>query len=268
MNKLSFLLIPFLGLISCNQSNSTKKEVIEYKNKGHELVAQMINKVGKLEDLRTKKDVRYTYRYETPDGKVDISTEKYIFNGELSYGRYYRHDRTFPELEGDIEMAYDGKEYWAKADGEPIEDSVKIDIVKFKRPTNFYWFAMFQKLLSPGVNYEYLGEERVNNKDYEIVKITYDSKNDKPTDIYQLYINKDTHVVDHFLFTVADYGVMDTPFLMQLEYEKIDGMLIPTKRRYKKSNWDAEVTDAPWILVNWTDVKFNNGFTKEDFQKN
>ncbi|XOV66147.1 MAG: hypothetical protein ACFHU9_10970 [Fluviicola sp.] len=267
MNKLSFLLIPFLGLISCNESTSTIEEKISYKNKGHELVAKMTEKVGRYKDLREKKDVTYTYRYETPDGKVDLSTEKYLFNGELSYARYHRHDRTFPESDGDIEMAYDGKEYWLKLGNELVSDPLKIDVVKFKRPTNFYWFAMFQKLLSPGVNYEYLGEKQLNNTAYEIVKITYESKNDKPTDIYQLYINKETHLVDQFLFTVVDYDIVDTPFLMKLEYEKIEGMLIPTKRRYKKSTWDAVVTDEPWILVNWTDIKFNNGLTKEDFHK-
>lgn len=54
---------------------------------------------------------------------------------------------------------------------------------------------------------------------------------------------------------------------MQLEYEQIDGMLIPTKRQYKKSTWNAAISDAPWILVTWSDIKFNNGLKKMDFKK-
>jgi len=267
MKRITFIIATAIALVSCTETNQPEEETVTYQNKGHELVAEMSEKVGKHEDLRAKKDVIYTYRYETPDGSVDISTEKYLFNGELSYGLYTQHERTFPDMEGSVEMAYDGSEYWLKVDGKSIEESDKIDVVKFKRPTNFYWFAMFQKLLSPGVQYEYLGETKSDGKEYEIVKISYNSKNDQPTDIYQLYINKETMLVDHFLFTVADFGVVETPFLMELEYEEIDGLLLPTKRRYKKSNWEAEVSDEPWILVNWTDIKFDNGLTKADFKK-
>ena len=54
---------------------------------------------------------------------------------------------------------------------------------------------------------------------------------------------------------------------MEIKYENIEGILIPTERRYKNSNWDAEVTDEPWILVNWTDIKFDNDLKKADFKK-
>ena len=135
----------------------------------------------------------------------------------------------------------------------------------FKRPTNFYWFAMFQKLLDPGLNYAYVKEEKINDTLYDVVKIGF-SASDKPTDIYQVYINKQTNMVDQFLFTVADFGKMDTPLLMQVDYEKIDNLHIPTKRKYKQSNWDAEVTDKPWVEVNWTNIKFNNGLAEADFK--
>ena len=82
---------------------------------------------------------------------------------------------------------------------------------------------MFQKLLDPGLNYEYIGEQNIEGKEYEIVKITFKSNNSKPTDIYQLYINKETSLVDQFLFTVADFGKMEVPNLMRLKHEGIDG---------------------------------------------
>ena len=53
---------------------------------------------------------------------------------------------------------------------------------------------------------------------------------------------------------------------MVLEYETVDGILIPTKRKYKASNWNADVTDEPWITVNWTDISFNNGLSKDVFK--
>ena len=269
----STLLIAFIlsiTLWSCadkSQSNIDPKATLTYQNKGHELVSKMVQKVGDYNSLLSKKDVVYTYTYQTPDGKADISTEKYIFDGELSYGAYQQHERTLSDLEGQIEQGYDGTEYWLKHNGKILNDTTRLKRVAFNRPTNFYWFTMFQKLLDPGLNYEYIGEKKKNDVVYDIVKITFNSDKDKPTDIYQLYINKNTSLVDQFLFTVVDFGVMETPLLMTLQYEKVDGLLIPTKREYKQSTWNADVSDAPWIKVNWSNIKFNNNLTNQDFKK-
>ena len=137
--------------------------------------------------------------------------------------------------------------------------------VAFSRPTNFYWFAMFQKLLDPGLTYEYLGEQTLDEKKYHIVKVGFTSEA-KPQDIYQLYINQESKLIDQFLFTVAEKGVMETPLLMTVEYTEIDGLLIPSKRKYTLSNWKAEVlSTARWFEILWSDISFNNGLTPADF---
>lgn len=265
--KIFFIILIFA--ISCNTKNNEKevsKTIVEHNKKGLKLVAQLVEKVGSYKDLLNKNDVIYTYTYTTPDGKADVSTEKYLFDGELSYGKYEKHERTLTNLVGTIEQGFDGAEFWLKNEGEIIRDSIALNRVKFNRPTNFYWFTMFQKLLDPNLIYEYLGEQIINKISYDIVRISFESKDENPTDIYQIYINKETQLVDQFLFTVADFGVIQEPYIMQMEYEKVDGMLIPSKRKYKKSTWDAIITQEPWITVDWTDISFNNGLTESDFK--
>tara|TARA_R110002051_G_scaffold86498_2_gene152359 strand:- start:25681 stop:26508 length:828 start_codon:yes stop_codon:yes gene_type:complete len=267
--KITSILVLSILITSCRGEQNIKKETIqtpEFTNKGQELVSKMLEKVGDYKMLRSKKDVVYTYTYQTPDGKTDISTEKYIFNGELSYGKYEQHQRTLSDLQGTIEQGYDGNEFWLKHNGKLVNDSTALKRVSFNRPTNFYWFTMFQKLMDKGVSHEYLGEESIDNKIYEIVKVSFNFANSKPTDIYQLYINKSTYLVDQFLFTVADFGAMETPNLMVLEYENVDGMLFPTKRKYKKSTWEASVSEEQWITVNWSNIKFNTGLKSDEFK--
>ena len=55
--------------------------------------------------------------------------------------------------------------------------------------------------------------------------------------------------------------------VQNFEYENIDGLLIPSKRMYKASNWNADDIEGPWVMVNWTDIKFNNNLTIADFKK-
>ena len=276
--RFNFLAIVILSclFVSCNNKNNTKsnedssvneESSMIFQNKGHELVYGMSQKVGDYNSLFSKKNVKYTYTYQTPDNKKDVSTEIYLFDGELSYGNYKTHERTLPQLEGLIEQGYDGKEFWLKHNGNILDETALLKKVAFNRPTNFYWFTMMQKLLDPGLNYEYLGEKTISDQYYDIVKVTFETEDDKPTDIYQLYINRKTALVDQFLFTVADFGVMETPNLMLLKYENIDGILIPTQRKYKKSTWDAEVSEEPWTRVTWSDIKFNTSITKKDFKK-
>lgn len=272
-----FTILLSLSVISCGENKKSTTNIQEttpqedavpkFQNKGHELVYTMVQKVGDYDKLKAKKDVVYNYTYETPDGKKDVVTEKYIFDGELSYGAYNTHERTLPQLEGLIEQGYDGSEYWLKHNGKILEDEVLLKRVIFSRPTNFYWFTMMQKLLDNGLNYEYLGEKSVNGTAYEIVNITFDSSEKEVTDTYQLYINKSTALVDQFLFTVADFNVIEDPYLMILEYNNVDGILLPTNRKYKKSTWDGEVLDEPWIEVTWSNIEFNKGLKREDFKK-
>lgn len=264
---LSLILISVI-VLACNNPSDQKNKEIAIKNKGHQLIYNTVQKLGTYNDLLNRKDVSYTYTYTTPDGKSDISHERYLFDGEYSYGKYVKHERTLTQLEGIIEQGYDGKEYWLKHNGSVVDNSEYLKRVAFNRPTNFYWFAMMQKLLDPGLIYEHLGEDRIEGEEYDIVKVSFTSADDKPTDIYQVYINKQTKFIDQFLFTVADFGKMETPFLMKVNYEEVDGIWIPTKRKYKASTWDASVSDDPWINVVWTDIKFNNNYTINQFKSN
>lgn len=272
--KKSFFIINILALsiISCKNETKPAENItpviapeIEFQNKAHELVYNMVEKTGTYEDLKALKDVDYIYTYTTPDGKTDSVNEKYIFEGELSYAKYLKHERTASNLEGSFEQGFDGTNFWQKHEGNYMKDSNTMKSVTFKRKTNFYWFTMMQKLTDPGLNYELLDTDTLDGSFYDVVKVSFKSQA-KPTDIYQLYINKKTNLVDQFLFTVADYGKMDA-LIMKVEYEKIDGILIPTKRKYTKGNWEGENINDNWIAVNWTHIKFNTGISKSLFEE-
>ena len=264
-------LLVFNLLLSCKQTQTENiaphSKEVKFNNKGHELVFKLASRLGDLETLKSKKGVVYNYTYITPKKEVDSVTEKYLFNQELSLGIYHKSGRSFPEFKGPVYTGFDGENYWLKNGNESITDSKTIEKVVFKRRTNFYWFVLFQKLASDYLLHEYLGKQIHNGKTYDIVKVTYPNTIGMPVDTYQLFINQETGLVDQFLFTVVDYGVVDTPFLMQLEYEEVEGVIIPTKRRYKMSNWDAIVDDKDWISVNWFNINFEPNMKKSDFSE-
>lgn len=125
---------------------------------------------------------------------------------------------------------------------------------------------MMQKLLDPGIDYKYLGQDNIEGKLYDIVKITFNTADDVASDTYQLYIDPETYLADQFLFTVVSKNVTD-PILMRVEYENVEGILLTTYRKYTKSDWEANVLKDTWIEEITKDIKFDQKLDKALFNK-
>ncbi|MFQ5754257.1 MAG: DUF6503 family protein, partial [bacterium] len=192
---------------------------------------------------------------------------RYVFDGELSWARFEKRERNaMPQIPGEMIQGYNGKESWMTIDGKLVEDDPRLaKFCDFLRKTNFYWFTMMFKLLDPGVQYEYKGKKNVDGIDYDLIGISFADGVGDAQDTYVLYINPQTKLVDQFLFTVMDFGVKD-PLLMKVEYEEVEGLKLPTKRKYTRANWDGEPQSEEWNAEISTNIKFNNGFDKSLFE--
>lgn len=225
------------------------------------LVTKVVDEAGGADALRKKVDVEYTYLYRRGEtGALDMSVERYLFDGEKSWARYDVHEGVNPGGEGLVIQGYDGQTTWQTVADVKTRDPKSLSKADFLRKTNFYWFAMTFKLLDPGLQYAYAGRRKVGETTYELVKITFDAGVGDVADTYVLYINPKTWRVDQFLFTVLDFGKKD-PLLMMVDYERVDGVLLPTKRRYTTSDWSGQVAeDAKWNDEVSVGIRFGNDF--------
>ncbi|MEL7192864.1 MAG: hypothetical protein AAFO96_10530 [Bacteroidota bacterium] len=265
--------IGFLFLVAFTSSacqNTTTTQTTEskpnYQNEAHALVAQAVEKVGTYDRLRQLKDVSYTYTYRSSSGKEDITKEQYIFDGELSRAEFTKRELTAAQQAGVLIQGFDGEKAWVSMDGEMMDDSVMNDRALFSRKTNFYWFAMNQKLLDPGLNYQYLRLDTVDNQTYDVVEVSFGQDIGQAQDRYHLYINQDTRLIDQFLFTVMAFERSE-PLLMKVQYETVDGITLPTYRKYTPATWEGEILKADsWAEEISKDVQFNQGLKKEIFR--
>ncbi len=231
-----------------------------------QLVTEMIEAVGGKKNFYKLKNVTYDYEYRNKTMPLNlVGHETYVFNGELSHAVYTEHTMSAPKGEKVVE-GYDGKDAWVTLNGQLSDNEQANGFARFIRKTNYYWFSMFFKLLDEGINYEYLSTKTIKGKTYDLVKITYGENVGDAQDTYVLYINKETKRVDQFLFTVMGFGISE-PSLMVMEYETIDGLQIPSKRKYTKADWEGNVKGESWVITNWTNIKFNTPVDKEIFSK-
>lgn len=230
------------------------------------LVADAVAAVGGADQLRALGDVEYVYVYRAATGKTDVSVERYAFDGELSWARFAVRDNVvLPDLAGELVQGFNGRQAWSTLNGRRLEDQAALGLAGFLRKTNYYWFTMMFKLLDPGVQHSYEGVRQVGDERYDTVRMTFEAGVGDASDTYLLYINPQTHRVDRFLFTVMAFGRSE-PLMMEVRYEPVAGLMLPTYRRYAPSSWQGEVAgDAAWAEEISLAVRFGNGFPRSAF---
>ncbi|WP_133248436.1 DUF6503 family protein [Flagellimonas aquimarina] len=266
----------FLLLASCAQKakkgETTEVEPVEEVSKApvydtnepRTIMAAIAHAHGGWNDLWKKGDVEYTYDYRS-NGKADVSTERYIFNSEASYGKYAQHEiNVMPDTEGEVVHYFNGKETVVFVNKEKTEDPQGNAVGEFLRKANHFWFVMPYKLNDKGTIITYQGQEGYNGTTYDKVHVTYDPAitGKEQNDIYILFVNPETKMIDRFFFSLPFLGVEEPVILANYEYENIDGQMISTKRTYFMPS-EQGYADEPSIVQTMTNVKFGNGFTEE-----
>ncbi|UJH68608.1 DUF6503 family protein [Allomuricauda sp. SCSIO 65647] len=231
------------------------------------LITKVVEANGGIKALRKLKDVSFDYTFKvSASNVVDVSKERYIFNGEVSYGKYTKRQvYALPQLKGTHTQFFDGKKTISMIDGSIITEQQPAYIGHALRKTNYYWFTMMFKLLDPGVNHKQLADRKVNGISYKIVEMTFGENVGESDDKYLLYINPDTYRIDQFLYTAKGFGVTE-PSLMKLKYEKFGEVYLTTYRKYAPADWNGNVVKEAWTEQFTKNVKFNNGFDLNNIQ--
>lgn len=258
MKNLIFRIIPFVLI-------SFVTTVHAQDAKG--LITKVVEANGGIDALHKLKDVSFDYTFKIEEKNVvDVSKERYIFDGEVSYAQYTeRQVYALPQMSGTHTQFFNGKNTVSELDGKIIIEQQPAYIGHTLRKTNYYWFAMMFKLLDPGVNHKMLETRNVNGITYKIVEMTFGENVGEASDKFVLYINPKTYRIDQFLFTAKGFGVTE-PSLMKVKYEKIDGVYLSTYRKYAPADWDGNVIKESWTEQFTKNVKFNNGFDLESIQ--
>jgi len=281
MKKSNLVVLAIFGLVlitvSCGEKvkKETMKTVAEEMapkapnydaNDPESVLASVEFAQGGWGDLWNKKDVQYTYDYRYPDGKADVSTERYIFANEASFGNYTQHDiNAMPGVKGQVTQYFDGENAMVMVDEKSIEDPAAIGGTNFLRRANYFWFVMPYKLNDKGTILKSMGKEDHNGISYDKIEVTYDSAvtGKEQNDIYILYVNPTTKMIDRFFFSLPALGVNVPAIIANYEYEDIEGQKVATKRTYFMPNEKGEYGETPSIVQTLSNISFDNGFTNE-----
>ena len=139
---------------------------------------------------------------------------------------------------------------------------------RFWATTGYYFESIPFILADPGLQYELKPDEELDGEMYDRVDVSYDAGvGDSPGDVYMLYVNKETSLVDAIRYTVT-YGQSKEEAMQQEEvretlfyykdYVTVDGLTVATYfngYHFKDGEIVAPKNDA-WA----SDISFTESF--------
>lgn len=241
MNKI-FTLLFLLCVVSCSPVAQKEKQP---ENAARQLLNEMVDAMGGIENYRAIKDVTFTYNYrDLTNGNADISIEKYLYNGEWSRAEYHTHNKNiFPDKEGPVIQSWNGEEAWLMVEGGFVTDEFHLKMVDFSRKTAFFWFNMMYKMLDSGTIHKSLPNRKYEGKEYQIVEVTYEENIGDTQDRFVLYIDPVSKLVEHFLFSNTHFSKDAPPRMMHVEFQEVEGMKFPKRMYYESADWDGNIVE-------------------------
>ncbi|MEM8584286.1 MAG: DUF6503 family protein [Bacteroidota bacterium] len=212
------------------------------------LIDESIAAMGGLDAYRQLENVTYNYTRMTEEGSRLISNEVYLYPSEDAYGRYPEaiNPNSDTQERGVLEQFYIKDTVSVRFNGEPVYVLEALEQGRFSRKTNFYWLNMFFKLRDPGLTYKLLEDREFNGQTYRAVEVSFEDGVGDVKDIYLVYIDPRTKLIDYFLFTVMAAERAE-PIMMKVEYQEAGGLMWPVGRSSLASNWAGDLpADAEW----------------------
>ena len=107
-----------------------------------------------------------------------------------------------------------------------------------------YWLLMPYKLRDPGVTLTYDGEEEIDGKTYDKLKLTFDNVGLTPGDVYWAYVNRETGLMDRWAYFLESYEEDQAPtHWLWLDWKEYGGIKLASQRRNPESGREAPLGD-------------------------
>ena len=219
-----------LSLLSCDEKEENKimgdqtsshPTLSLEEKRGQEILAQCLKAHGGLDRWNKFQALEYTL----------------INNGMPVYQLTHLQDRRAYIKSQDFEVGFDGKVAWSYPNAENISGKSPA----FYYNLDFYFVAIPFVLKDPGVHVVYQGAETINDKPYEVLKVTF--ANDvgfTPEDIYLLYLDPESTILQMLVYSISYFEKEEKGLLKSAkfysDYQEVQGLLMPGKM--ENFEWD------------------------------
>jgi hypothetical protein len=173
--------------------------------------------------------IAFTFNVER-DGKIVVS---YPQQWDRFTGDYRVSGRNRDGDLVEVIMNVNTKQGKAWKNGQEVADPAEQLTFGYRRFINdTYWLLMGFKVFDPGVTREYAGEKTdACGRVYDVVKLSFANVGLTPGDVYWMWVNRDTGLVDEWHMKLEGMKPEEEPSrVLFREYRRIGGLVISTRR--------------------------------------
>ncbi|HEX8172923.1 MAG TPA: hypothetical protein VF824_20480 [Thermoanaerobaculia bacterium] len=151
--------------------------------------------------------------------------------------------------EGDdvrVVMNINTKQGRAWKNGQPVADAAELLNFGYRRFINdTYWLLMGFKTFDPGVHRQAAGEKTdACGRVYDTVRLSFDKVGLTPGDVYWMWVNRDSGLVDQWHMKLEGSKPEEEPSVVLFrDYRRFGGLLISTRREIAGKNQFIRLDD-------------------------
>lgn len=145
-----------------------------------------------------------------------------------------------------VSMNINTKEGRAWKNGAEVADPKDLLTLGYRRFINdTYWLLMGYKAFDPGVTREYAGEKKDDcGVVHDVVRFSFKDVGLTPGDVYWMWVNRDTGLVDQWHMKLEGSKPEDEPSIVLFrDYRRFGGLLLSTRREIKGRNQFIRLDD-------------------------
>ena len=185
----------------------------------------------------------FTFNVER-DGKIAAS---YPQRWDRFTGDYRVSGKNRDGHDVDVMMNVNTKQGRAWRNGEELADPAELLTFGYRRFINdTYWLLMGFKSFDPGVTRTYDGQKTdACGATHDVVRLSFDKVGLTPGDVYWMWVNKDSGLVDQWHMKLEGSKPEDEPGVVIFhDYRRFGGLLVSTRREIRGRNQFIRLDDV------------------------
>ncbi|HCX24012.1 MAG: hypothetical protein CMB80_32170 [Flammeovirgaceae bacterium] len=250
------------NLVPASWIEQRVKKAEEYTSRtaGGRLIWESIEAHGGLQKWFSNGALSFHFDYQPLDGKVRRNSFQTINQWSVQSVHELASNRS-------IQFGWDGSEAWI------IPDTAQVPVnVRFWANTPFYFVGLPFVLADEGINYEVLPVDTLDQKVYDLVKVTFsDGVGDASEDFYVIYIDQQTKLMGALRYIVSypgffpDGGHSPEKIMKIKSLADIEGIRLPTG--YETYWWKDDQIGEHITHIEVTEISFKKELPKDYFNK-
>ncbi|HUI26814.1 MAG TPA: hypothetical protein VL403_12090 [Candidatus Kryptonia bacterium] len=232
-----------------------------------QLARRAIEAAGGWERWTAVRDVAFVTTFTVYDPVGNVSTESIgLHKSPLHTAPRVRFESLgLPEP---VTLGFDGKEAWMLRAGAPVLEPGRMALSRFNMVSNVFWFSLPFSLAELPATLSDLGESDGATRWQRLKVALDDGAPEAPGDWFVLYLDPQTGLIDHVLGHITAEFLNHSLWVGKwLEYQDWDGIRKERRRQFFPADADGAIVGNMVVEQLVEDVRFNNHFSDQLFQK-